>query len=151
MKPIDQWLREYEVSHTNATNRRIHKIAVPSIVFSILLLLWPVNVVGTSFNAAQLVSLGVLFYYAFLSWRFCAAMALSVGAMMFLIEYLALNTAIPLQPLGLSIFVLAWIFQFIGHKIEGKKPSFLQDIVFLLIGPLWTLHTIFPGKFLSQR
>ena len=42
----------------------------------------------------------------------------------------------------LSVFVLSWIFQFIGHKIEGKKPSFLKDLQFLLVGPAWLLHFI---------
>jgi uncharacterized membrane protein YGL010W len=44
---------------------------------------------------------------------------------------------------ALIIFVVAWIGQFIGHKIEGKKPSFLQDVQYLLIGPAWLLHFIF--------
>jgi uncharacterized membrane protein YGL010W len=43
----------------------------------------------------------------------------------------------------LVLFVLAWIGQFVGHKIEGKKPSFFQDVVFLLIGPAWLLHFIY--------
>jgi uncharacterized membrane protein YGL010W len=42
----------------------------------------------------------------------------------------------------LSIFVITWIFQFVGHKIEGKKPSFLKDLQFLLIGPIWLLHFV---------
>jgi uncharacterized membrane protein YGL010W len=42
----------------------------------------------------------------------------------------------------LGIFIISWIGQFIGHKIEGKKPSFLDDIKFLLIGPIWLLHFI---------
>ena len=42
----------------------------------------------------------------------------------------------------LSIFVITWIFQFIGHKIEGKKPSFLKDLQFLLVRPIWLLHFI---------
>jgi len=44
---------------------------------------------------------------------------------------------------SLGIFVIAWIGQFIGHKIEGKKPSFLEDLQFLLIGPAWLLHFIY--------
>jgi len=43
----------------------------------------------------------------------------------------------------LAIFVLSWIGQFIGHKIEGKKPLFLDDLKFLLIGPIWLLHFLF--------
>lgn len=42
----------------------------------------------------------------------------------------------------LAVFVITWIFQFIGHKIEGKKPSFLKDLQFLLIGPIWLLGFI---------
>ena len=44
---------------------------------------------------------------------------------------------------SLIIFVIAWIGQFIGHKIEGKKPSFFEDIQFLLIGPAWLLSFIY--------
>jgi uncharacterized membrane protein YGL010W len=44
---------------------------------------------------------------------------------------------------SLGIFFVAWVGQFIGHKIEGKKPSFLEDLQFLLIGPAWLLHFIF--------
>jgi uncharacterized membrane protein YGL010W len=46
-------------------------------------------------------------------------------------------------------FVLAWIGQFIGHKIEGKKPSFFKDVAFLLIGPAWLMSFIY--KKLGQR
>jgi uncharacterized membrane protein YGL010W len=53
------------------------------------------------------------------------------------------NGKILLWQLALLIFAIAWIGQFIGHKIEGKKPSFLTDLAFLLIGPLWLLHFIY--------
>ena len=43
----------------------------------------------------------------------------------------------------ITVFILAWIGQFIGHKIEGKKPSFFEDIQFLLIGPAWLLSFIY--------
>ena len=43
----------------------------------------------------------------------------------------------------MAIFVLAWIGQFIGHKIEGEKPSFFEDLQFLLIGPDWLLGAIY--------
>ena len=51
-----------------------------------------------------------------------------------------------LWQLSLGIFVLAWIGQFYGHKVEGKKPSFFKDLQFLLIGPLWTIKTILKLK-----
>ncbi len=52
-----------------------------------------------------------------------------------------LDTA--LLPVSLGIFIISWVFQFIGHAIEGKKPSFFQDIQYLLIGPLWVIAFLF--------
>lgn len=55
----------------------------------------------------------------------------------------AVETAgLPLLPIALAIFIVAWIGQFYGHKVEGQKPSFLKDLIFLLIGPLWVLEKI---------
>ena len=45
--------------------------------------------------------------------------------------------------LYLGIFIVSWIGQFIGHKIEGQKPSFFDDLKFLLIGPAWLLSFIY--------
>lgn len=60
----------------------------------------------------------------------------------YLIEYCSLNNCNSVITLVI-IFTIAWIGQFIGHKIEGKKPSFLEDIQYLLIGPAWLLHFIY--------
>ena len=57
--------------------------------------------------------------------------------------YIDTNFKTPLWKTSLMIFIVAWIGQFIGHKIEGKKPSFLQDLQFLLIGPAWLLSFIY--------
>lgn len=151
MKTIEQWLTEYEASHLNEVNRSIHKIAVPSIVLSILMMLWPITFFSFLPNAALLVSAAALLYYAVLSPRLCFAMMVQTALMLGLIWYVDTTASINLQKLGLGIFVVAWIFQFIGHKIEGKKPSFFQDLVFLLIGPLWTLNTIFKIVAPSKR
>lgn len=143
MKSIQQWLSEYEVSHQHPTNRAIHKVAIPAIVFSIMLLLWPTKILADSTNAAVLVSLAVLFYYALLSLRLCVGMLVTLSLMAGGITLLEPSWGAHLWHLGLTIFIVAWIFQFIGHKIEGKKPSFFQDLFFLLIGPLWTLSTFY--------
>ena len=45
--------------------------------------------------------------------------------------------------ISLVLFVVAWIGQFIGHKLEGAKPSFFKDLQFLLIGPAWLLSFIY--------
>jgi uncharacterized membrane protein YGL010W len=60
-----------------------------------------------------------------------------------LVEGLVFLGWLPVWKICLGLFVAAWIGQFIGHKIEGEKPSFLKDVVFLLIGPAWLLHFIY--------
>jgi len=59
-----------------------------------------------------------------------------------LFSYLG-NSASKLAQLSFGLFFIAWVGQFIGHKIEGKKPSFIDDLKFLMIGPAWLLHFIY--------
>jgi uncharacterized membrane protein YGL010W len=59
------------------------------------------------------------------------------------IRLISLVDVAPLWLVCVIIFVVAWIGQFYGHKVEGKKPSFLKDIQFLLIGPAWLMHFIY--------
>lgn len=141
VKSAAQWLSEYGESHKNPTNIAIHKICVPAIMFSVLGFLWSVQ--GGFFqgllNPAILVSLGVVFYYARMSIPLSVGMLIEATLMNSVLWALSLQKGFSIPLMSLVIFVVAWILQFIGHKIEGKKPSFFQDLVFLLIGPLWTL------------
>ncbi|HZX26550.1 MAG TPA: Mpo1-like protein [Telluria sp.] len=134
-RQIDTLLAKYTESHRNPTNEIIHFVCVPVIVFTALGLFWTLH-----WTVAVAVALASLAYYVKLSPPFAAGMALMAGAM------LAVLAALPPQavlPLSVAIFVLAWIGQFIGHQIEGKKPSFLEDLRFLLIGPLFVLSFLY--------
>lgn len=135
VRAIDTLLAKYGESHRNHANEIIHFVCVPAIVFALLGLIWSVH---------PLVALGVTFlslaYYVQLSIPFAAGMLLMSLVM------LAILAALPPQailPLSIGIFVVAWIGQFIGHKIEGKKPSFFDDLRFLLIGPLFVLSFLY--------
>jgi uncharacterized membrane protein YGL010W len=81
-----------------------------------------------------------LVYYVMLSPAFAAGMLLISVIML---KVLAQIPAPALLPFSVAVFVLAWIGQFIGHKIEGKKPSFFEDVRFLLIGPLFVLSLLY--------
>ncbi|QOD82740.1 DUF962 domain-containing protein [Chromobacterium haemolyticum] len=133
---LEQWLQEYDLSHRHPVNIRIHKICVPAIVFALLGLL---SSVPAPLNPAWLaVATGLAFY-----WRLGRTPALAMAAMclpMLLALEGATRAGLPLALFSLGLFVVAWIGQFVGHAIEGKKPSFLRDLQFLLIGPLWTLR-----------
>jgi uncharacterized membrane protein YGL010W len=153
MKTIDQWLDEYGESHRNKINKTIHWICVPSIMFSVLGMLaaiptlslfnWaPVTVSAFANWAGVVVILASLFYLRLSFFMFIGMAAISVAMLLGVREFARIQLA-PLWAMCLGIFVVAWIGQFIGHKIEGKKPSFFKDLQFLLIGPAWLLGFIY--------
>ncbi|HKU17684.1 MAG TPA: Mpo1-like protein, partial [Candidatus Saccharimonadales bacterium] len=90
------------------------------------------------FNWGVLVAVVVLIYYYALAWRLALGMTLVTAAMIFIVYGASLTLAWSWLVWAI-VFVAAWIGQFVGHKIEGKKPSFFKDLLFLLIGPLWLL------------
>ena len=148
-KTIDLLLDKYGESHQNGINKFIHWICVPSIMFSLFGLLFaiPFPVERTMFTNWAAVALAAsLVYYFRLSIPMFLGFAVIGGLMLYgvnAIYEMTFGDAKMLALISLFIFVLAWIGQFIGHKIEGKKPSFLEDLQFLLIGPAWLLHFIF--------
>ncbi|MGH8293619.1 MAG: DUF962 domain-containing protein [Gammaproteobacteria bacterium] len=148
MRPVQSWLDEYGESHRTKTNKSIHWICVPLIMFSLIGLLWSIPVPSGWARVSLLVNWGVLLliaallYYYALAWRLAIGMML-VAAIIVAIVYGASLLSIPLWLLSVIVFVLAWAGQFIGHKVEGKKPSFFKDLHFLLIGPLWLLAFVY--------
>ena len=135
MQTIDQWFSRYGESHQNAANKRIHWICVPLITWSVLALLWAWTPV-----AALVVVVVALGFYGYLSMPIALGMLGVVAAMAYPLARLERPT---LAAVGAGVFVLAWIGQFIGHRIEGRKPSFFDDLKFLLIGPAWLLGFIY--------
>jgi len=147
LRTAESWFSEYGERHQNAANKRIHWICVPSIYWSIILILWGIPQPGWMLNIgwinwAGVLSILVMAFYLRLSPKLAIGMMLFTG-LVFLISALINKAGIDLLKLGVVIFVVAWIGQFIGHKIEGKKPSFFKDIFFLLIGPFWLMSFIY--------
>lgn len=153
MRKIDHLLEAYGESHQNATNKLVHWLCVPLIMFSLIGLIWNIPSDGVRYLLGQArnpyVNWGVLslllatLYYLRLSWSlFLGMLVISLGLAYgnMLLHQLGSSQHIMAS---LGIFVVAWIGQFIGHHIEGKKPSFLKDIQFLLIGPAWLLHFLY--------
>lgn len=134
IRRIDQLLAHYGESHTKPANELIHYIAIPLIVFSLIGVLHWIHP-----TVALIVIAASIMYYARLSTVFMVAMTLMAAVMMYVVSLMGSA----LLPASIGIFVVSWIFQFIGHKIEGKKPSFLEDLQYLLIGPLFVLSKLF--------
>jgi uncharacterized membrane protein YGL010W len=149
MRTAEQWLDEYGSSHRNPTNEALHWICVPVILWCVLGLLWITpfpSALRTAFpfaNWATLIALLAVIYYAVLSPRLALGIAPLLALMLWSIGALSRNTWAPLWLICVSLFVVAWIGQFIGHAIEKKRPSFFKDLQFLLIGPMWLLANVY--------
>lgn len=146
-RPIDRWFSSYSADHRNATNQLIHVVCVPAIAWSVIALLWCIPVPGTLFRpgfwAALAMFAATLFYYRH-SRRLGLGM-LTMFVMMALLSFAIFN-ALGMRTLlwsGVAVFVVAWIGQFVGHRIEGRRPSFLTDLTYLLIGPAWVLSKLY--------
>ena len=133
-RKIDQLLAHYGSSHTHPANELIHFVAIPLIMLSLCGLMFALHPwAAYAFIAASMV------YYVRLSGAFFICML--VWSLVILGLVYAMGAMV--LPLSIAIFVGAWIIQFVGHKIEGKKPSFLEDIQYLWVGPLFVLSKLF--------
>ncbi|MCU0758900.1 MAG: DUF962 domain-containing protein [Steroidobacteraceae bacterium] len=148
MRTIDQWLEAYGESHRHPLNKALHWACVPAIVLSVLGLLGSAPVPAAFAGlapwldwAALVAALAILYYFAL-------SPALALGMLPVIALLLAGVAALgrlpwPAWQSCLAIFVLAWAGQFAGHAVEGRRPSFFQDLQFLLIGPLWLLAAVY--------
>lgn len=131
---VDQLLAHYEESHRNPKNELIHFVAIPLIMLSLVGMMFAAHpYIAYAFIAASMVyylRLSLVFFVTMLLWS-----VLSVGVL-FAMGSMVLE-------LSVVIFVGAWLLQFIGHKLEGKKPSFFKDIQYLWVGPLFVLSKLF--------
>ena len=149
MRKIDALLDEYGESHQNLINKIIHWVAVPTIVWTVVALLWSVpfpfdtGIPSVPVNWATIALVLAQLYWFRLSVRLGLGLLLYNVLMVQLTVLVPQITALDLWKLALMVFVVAWILQFIGHAIEGKKPSFFRDVQFLLIGPAWLMAFIY--------
>ena len=151
MRRVDTLLDNYSADHQNPTNQLIHVVCVPAIAWSVAAMLWPIpSPFDTSrawsphgFWAAVAMLVAWVVYWR-LSRKLAMGMLVAFVATMVLNRTLAATWG-PMMVLwlGVGVFVVAWVAQFIGHHIEGKRPSFLTDLVYLLVGPMWTLRKLY--------
>ena len=141
MSRIATLFADYAQYHRTAGNKFFHRIGIPLIMLTLFGLLARVNIVKTDsvrIDAAVVLIFLATIYYLWLEWRLGLAM-LGVS----IIFYIA-GAALPLS-VNVALFVLGWIFQFIGHSVyEKKQPAFMRNMVHLLVGPLWILNDLLP-------
>jgi uncharacterized membrane protein YGL010W len=147
-KTADQWFEEYGASHQNRVNKLIHWVCVPLITACVIALVSEIPTpswmqVVPYLNWAVLLLAFSLIFYLRLSIPLAIGMLIFCALVISVIAVVDRTSTVPVWKWALIVFVLAWIGQFVGHKVEGKKPSFFQDLQFLLIGPVWLLAFVY--------
>jgi uncharacterized membrane protein YGL010W len=148
MRTMHQWLDEYGASHRNHTNEFLHWICVPAIVMTVIGFLWSIPVPSAFDALSPWLNWATISVALWLGYYFLLSPSLGIGATVGLLGMLLIvrwldSLAWPLWITCLGIFIVAWIGQFIGHSIEGTRPSFFKDVQFLLIGPIWLMSHVY--------
>jgi uncharacterized membrane protein YGL010W len=151
MQSLDGLFADYAAYHRTKGNKLFHRLGIPLIMLSLFGMLARVQIVRSSvthdfipgghawaIDAAMLLIAVATLYYFILDWR-VAALMLVVS-----VVFYAIGRALPFA-LNAALFVLGWIFQFVGHSVyEHRQPAFLRNFVHLLIGPVWILNDVIP-------
>jgi uncharacterized membrane protein YGL010W len=148
-KSADAWFAEYGESHRDPANKAIHWVCVPAIFACVMAFVWSIPVPAVLLENAPwfnwtlvAIALAGAFYFR-LSVALAAGMLFLMSVVYTLIGVLDILLPWPVWRVAAVVFALAWIGQFVGHAIEGRKPSFLKDLAFLLIGPAWLLAHLY--------
>ena len=148
MKTADQWLDEYAADHTNNVNLMLHWVCVPLIVLSVVGLMWSLPIPQAFRDISPVLNWGTTFLMAAVVYYFIISLSLAFGILPFIVVIVTgilwlEKLPAPLWLTSSAIFLVAWIGQFLGHLLEGRKPSFFRDLQFLMIGPLWLLAKVY--------
>ena len=148
MPKVEYWLSEYAKDHQNPVNKALHTVCVPLIVVSLIALLWSLPVpagfaaISPWLNWGTLMLLASIAYYLVLSVRLSLGMIPAMFMVVLAVSWLD-SLPPPLWMTAAIVFVAAWVGQFAGHMVEGKRPAFFRDLQFLMIGPLWLLAHVY--------
>lgn len=146
-RPIDRYFASYSDNHRNALNQRIHLVAVPAILWSVVALVWCIPTFGTWMKTGIWAALAMFFAWMFY-YRMSRPLGLGMLAVFFFCGCLCrlIEARLGLATLlwsAAAVFAVAWIAQFIGHRFEGRTPGFFTDPAYLLIGPAWVLARLY--------
>lgn len=134
MRAVDRLFERYGEFHRHPANKAIHWICVPLIVWSVLGAVWSLSPIAAYVSIAA-----SLAFYLWLSVPLALGMLAVLLAMFYPLTLLGSQVLI----VSAAVFIAAWIGQFIGHAIEGRKPAFLEDVKSLLVGPAWLLGFVY--------
>ena len=139
MQQLSAYFADYAAYHQTKGNKAFHRIGIPLIVLTIVAMLERVMIgkaAGVRLDLAMLMILLVEVWYLVLDWRLGLIMLFALAIFWFI------GIVIPLW-LSIGLFILGWIFQFLGHSVyEHRQPAFFRNVTHLLVGPLWILNDV---------
>ena len=148
IRRIEVLLAEYEQNHNNPTNKAIHCFAVPVTMLATFAILWYLPTpslfdLGPYVNWATILCAVGIIYYLTLSIPLALGMAIFSAIAGAVIQFSEAHASIPLIYIAVPVFIFAWVFLFVGHMIEDRSLSFLVDLKFLAIEPVWPVYALF--------
>ncbi|WP_392341151.1 DUF962 domain-containing protein [uncultured Shewanella sp.] len=143
MKSAVEQLSTYKSVHLNPQNIKTHFVGVPMIIWSAFLMLGTLRFAWQDYqvSAAMILAVVVLGYYMALHMRLALGLVLFIVPVLYTTE-LVVHTSHPFI-IAISIFIIGWVIQFIGHKYEKAKPAFMDDLNQLLIGPFFLMAELY--------
>lgn len=139
MKTLEQQLSQYAAYHRDGRNIATHFVGIPLIVLAVITLMSrPVmDLAGWPMSLAVLASICAGAYYLSLDRPLGALMSAVLALCVWFGAWAAAQSSVVWLSIGIGGFVVGWVFQFIGHAWEGRKPAFVDDVMGLVIGPLF--------------
>jgi uncharacterized membrane protein YGL010W len=141
MQDINTLFADYAAFHQTAGNKWFHRLGIPMIMLTLIGMLTHVPLIDL---ATVRIDLAMVLIAASTAWYFLVEWRLALAMVAVSVAFYFIGAAIPFW-INVALFVLGWIFQFIGHKVyEHKNPAFFRNFVHLLVGPLWILNDVVP-------
>jgi uncharacterized membrane protein YGL010W len=141
MKSLEQQLTMYAMYHRDPRNIATHFVGIPMIVFAVAILLSKpgFQLAGFTISPATVVVGLSCIYYLALNLRLGILMSVLFGICLYFAQAFGAMSTGAWLGWGLGLFFVGWVFQFVGHFYEGKKPAFVDDLTGLIIGPLFVV------------
>jgi uncharacterized membrane protein YGL010W len=137
MPDVHALFADYASYHQTKGNKAFHRLGIPLIMLTLIGMLVRVKLAANVDAAMLLIAIATIYYFV-VEWR------LAIGMLAVSIAFYFLGAWMPLW-LNIALFVLGWIFQFVGHSVyEHRNPAFFRNFVHLLVGPLWILNDVIP-------
>ena len=141
MRTLEEWLSLYDQNHRDSFNIKVHKVFIPIVLFCVLGILWSIRIPIPGEGEIRLILIALIslfYFYKKLGDKPFIVMAVALSVIVAFVAFL--DSYIPVYQLSILGIIIARVFQYFGHRIEGNKISFKENFKLHFIAPLWLLR-----------